>query len=308
MSYKVYWNNICLISNLEEKYISKLCAEKKLPLNIEYYGLGREYSLFDKVSQDIDKGSIEADIIVSTDLDVFQDSTLLKSRISEFSSVTLFPTLNSIVHNSNIIDKTGYFTPFITIPLVLVYNKQLVPSNKIPKSFKDLLQPYYYKKVAFGGAHNSAGRSLFKSLFYLYGESKTKQFIESCHKGSMPAAAFQMVASGQVPIAIVPTIFAIRRGINNIDFVWPKEGAVAIPSYVAFKNTVADKDKQLIINTLLGKDFQQLLNKSADIIPSHIDTNSSVLITNEDQKLLYPSWQFTNNLNHSEFYQWCNSL
>ncbi len=308
MIYKLYWNNICLISNLEEKYLKKLCQQKSLPLEIEYYGLGRECSLFSKIKEDLAGGEIKADIIVSTDLDIFQDTSMVKSQLDSFNNIVDFPKLNNLLSTSNIIDETGYFNPFITIPLVLVYNKELLPADKVPASFKDLLKPYYKNKVAFGGAHNSAGRSLFKSLFYLYGEAATKNFVAGCYKGSMPAAAYQMVASGQIAIAIVPTIFALRRGLKNIEYVWPSEGAIAIPSYVAFKNTVLKQDLDLIINTILSSEFQDLLNKSADIIPSYKEAPMSALINSSDQQLLYPSWEFTDNLNHQEFYQWCTSL
>lgn len=307
MNFKAYWNNVCLLSTWEQKYISdflKKC-EKENNIIFEYYGLGRKMPLSEKIVEELSQGTVKADLIVSTDLDIFQDRSLLTSvNYSLSHNKNLLPVRKEI-QTSNIIDRSGYFAPFIIIPLVFVINTNLIPKEKIPNSFEQLLEPYYKNKIAFGGIHNSAGKSLLKSVWYLFGREKAEQFAKNSIITSMPAAAFQKVMAGEVPIAVVPTIFAMRAGIRNIEAVWPKEGAVAIPSYTTVRNDANNSYVKWISENILGKSHQELLKSKGAVIPCHPDVELPNLAKENNCTLLYPDWNFLHDFDNKYFYSLC---
>ncbi|SHK02107.1 ABC transporter substrate-binding protein [Paramaledivibacter caminithermalis] len=307
MSFKVYWNNVCLLSTREEKFINNSLKESKKENSIifEYYGLGRKMGLKEKIIEDLSDGTIEADLVISTDLDIFQSKNLIPSKSNELSNIKDLLPLRTAITNSNIVEPSGIFAPFIIIPLIFVVNKNLIPEEKIPYSFEQLLDPYYKNKIAFGGIHNSAGRSLIKSIWYLYGRQKAEEFVTNSIITSMPAAAFKKTMTGEAAISIVPTIFAMRSGINNIVAIWPKEGAVAIPSYYALKKDSDSLCTEWVLHNILGKSHQELLKSAGAVIPCDPDIDLPDLAKENNCSLLYPDWSFLHNFDDDYFYSLC---
>ena len=277
MSTKIYWNNICLVTKLEEQFINDKIKNIKDKIDITYFGLGREDNLLNYFSKN---NHIDAQVIVSTDTDIFHDSKF-----------------------DNIFSDFNPLSKFITIPLVIIYNSSYCKDLLAPESFSDLLNEKYYGKYTFGGPHNSAGKSLVKSLWFTYGQEKTQKFIDNGLITTMPAAAFQNVITGKVPIAIVPTIFALRNGISNLKMIWPKDGAIPIHSYIA-KKIELDSDLDSIIDCqILGKDFQKMLVEKAAIIPHCNEVSYPCFEGVSNYPLMDPDWDFLKNLNHQVLYE-----
>jgi hypothetical protein len=306
--YKVYWNNVCLLSSQEESFIKSVVESNEyFPFEFEYFGLGKPQSMTQRIKEDINTGKINGDIIVSTDLDVFQNQNIAQFFYKDFKRDYPFLPIRDEINNANISLPDGYFKPFISIPLVIVVNKTKVQKSVTPKSLKDLLDPSFKNRVAFGGIHNSAGRSLLKSIWYLYGRESVDAFLSNAVITSMPALAFQKVRTGEVGAAIVPTIFALRKGIHDLEAYWPEEGAVSIPSYIAVNNRVKNEDFKLFADTILGYDHQLQLKNSGDIIPVHPGIPCSSFAVENKCHLLYPKWEFFKGFDHVQFEDLCQS-
>ncbi len=310
-SVKVYWNNICLISRLEEKYIKEEVGKSGMNIQFEYFGLGREKKLSEQIRTERDNGEINADIILTTDLDVFQDKRLLFNEIENFENLehmgSLFPVRKEI-KESEIPYEKGFISPFITIPLVIVVNKGLLNGCGIPESFGQLCDERYSGKVVYGGIDTSAGRSLLMSMWYMYGEDMLRDFMDNSVAASMPAAAFNMVMKGQFPIAIVPSIFALRMGIGNLSGIWPVDGAISIPSYLAVKKGTTRETLEFMSEKILSKDKQELLTSNANIIPSHPEADIPAWAGDNGCKLVYPSWKWIESLDYEHFDEICKKV
>ncbi|MGV8146542.1 MAG: ABC transporter substrate-binding protein [Alkaliphilus sp.] len=284
MKRKLLWNNICLLSRFEEEYIETL---NLTIFDVNYYGMGRETDLFDYFKAD----NKEWDIVVSTNTDVFQNKTLLYSQrdtLVSFYEKDFYPRLNA----PNLYSEPQ-FLPFIVIPLVIVINTG--KTHLRPTSLKDLCSEEYRGQVTFGGIQNSAGRSLIKAVWSLYGKSLAKELLINSIIGSMPAASFKKVMDGDVPIAVVPTIFAARSGLNNVITVIPSEGAVAIPSFIAVKKECPKDCCDRFFETIAeNKDLHKILWDRGKIISPYVDESHI--------PLCYPEKSFLNSLADCEFY------
>lgn len=301
---KVYWNNVCLLTNLESSFIRQTKeAVPYFPFDFEFYGLGQSYSLTEKIKLDLKQKEIGGDIIVTTDLEVFQDNQLF-THFRTFQQDLSLPVRKEIMKTS-IPHPDGFIQPFIVIPLVIVANTRLLAEHELPLRLEDFLHPSFRKRYAFGGLHNSAGRSLLKSLWYLYGAQVAEQFTSGAVVTSMPAQAFQKVMKGEVAAALVPTIFALRQGIHNLKAFWPLEGAVAIPSYVVAKQHVPQQDLDVFKTTILGCRHQEQLRNTGDIIPCHPDVPLSSSASENACRLLYPAWSFYKTLDNEKFNLLC---
>lgn len=276
----LYWNNICLISKMEEEYINKQLENSNININVEYFGLGRKESL---LSHFQNNNKILADFIVTTDTDVIQDSRF-KSIYENFEDIT----------------------KFITIPLVIIYNENSLYNLNPPTSYADLLKDEYKYKYAFGGENNSAGKSLVKSIWYKYGYDNAKKIVDNGNSNKMPAQAFQKVMTGEFPIAIVPTIFALRNGNRNIKMVWPQDGAIPIHSYVAIKKDVANEQKQFFKNKIISSDLQKELVEKAAIVADDKNISLPNLNVKFNGNFIEPDDIFLSNLDHEQIYALLN--
>ena len=305
MSYKVLWNNICLLTNMERKYIqTQIETHSYFPFEFEFFGLGQACYLTEKITADLESERIEGDILVSTDIDVFHDAKLSAPLLASCKQ-KLPITIRPEIAETFIIHPTGFFYPFVVIPLVIVANKDLLGTNKVPQSLEEFLHPDWYKNYAFGGIHNSAGRSLLKSISFLYGDQAAESFAAAAVITTMPAHAFQKVMRKEVAAALVPTIFAQRQGINGLVACWPREGAVAVPSYIAVKTAVNEHDFILFRDSILGPEHQQELKNAGAVIPTHPLIPLPSYVEEYDCRLLYPPWSYISSLDYEKFYALC---
>lgn len=285
MNTKLLWNNICLLSRYEEEYINTLRISE---LKVDYFGMGRETGLVDYLKNEANTW----DIVVSTNTDVFQDKLILygkKEKLMSLLDGDFLPKLDDV----NLYSEPK-FLPFIVIPLVIVINTG--KTHLRPKSLEELCSREYCGQVTFGGIHNSAGRSLLKVVWSLYGKSSAKTLLDNSVIGSMPAASFKKLMDGEVPTAVVPTIFAARSGLNDVITVIPTEGAVAIPSFIAVKKECPKEHYDIFFNKIAkNEEFHKILWERGKIISPYIEESHL--------PICYPEKSFLDSLDDCEFYE-----
>lgn len=302
-NYMMYWNNICILSKQEEQYLEgkiKLLKENyNINLDIKYFGLGKEEKLSKRLKSDLEENKIP-DIIVSTDLDAFENNDLYSQYRDKLQDGKGQFAFKDIVEHSNV-SRNDKLVPFLSIPLLLVVNKEMI-KGEVPRTLEELLESCEHNTVVFGGVNNSAGTSVVKGIWYKFGEYGLNKVIENSVIREMPIQAFNDVKMGKYAIGIVPSIFAgIGKSQENIEVIWPKDGAIAIPSYIAINKEVGLEPISIIKNEIFTKDFCEFFVNRGDIICffSGIgDTEDSV---KNNFNLIYPSDSWLNNLKNEEF-------
>lgn len=284
---KIYWNNICLISRFEKQYIEQQLEKHQLTeYEFEYFGLGKETEMFERIIHDLKHDQLP-DILISTDYTTFRHQAGLLGKEALFESYDVIEREEGFVN----IVKSTYLFPILYIPLVFVVNESGV--SKIPQSFKELITDETLKgQISFGGLANGAGKTLIDSVESLYGEAAADDLIANSIMTNMPIGAFQNVMNGQAKVAIVPTIFAMRQGQNNLIYVWPQEGAPVIPSFVAVKKGSDRRQVARLFEKVINAEFIQKISEQAGIIPCMRDTTTVSLFEKHQHALLYPDWEY----------------
>lgn len=276
---KLLWNNVCLLTRLEESYIDN----KGLDIQVDYFGLGRKNDL----QAFFQTSNPDWSVLVSTDTEIFQSPKLLPAHCDTLKDFTL----NYHLDGPNVYDDPQ-IKPFIVIPLVMVINTKMTDLR--PTSIHELCHSAYKGMVTYGGPKNSAGKSLIKAVWSLYGRGALDQFIENSFPASMPAAAFKLAVDGTYPIAIVPTLFAARQGLHHIVAQMPTEGAIAIPSFIAVHDSCNIDCYHTIHNQILAnKDFHQTLYDRGDII--------SPMIKESQIPFYYPPKSFLDAIDYNTY-------
>ncbi len=280
----MYWNNICVLHRYEKKHIEKvtsLLKEQDILLETEYFGLGYPR----KLSEEVKSTGITPDIMVSTDLEVFEDPEIYGLFKEDLLEIQDLLPLKKEIRDSNLCQDKRLL-PFLVIPLIMVFNRQLLAGQPLPTTLRELA---VYPKV-FGGKANSAGRGVFKQLTWLYGKEFTDLFMETATILDMPVQSLQSVQKGLCPAAITPSIFAFRADETLLTLRYPKEGALTVPSFIAVKNTLSSDLAGLILSKLFTVDFCNYFADHGAIQPCFQQANNVSMVAEHQFHFVYPDF------------------
>lgn len=179
------------------------------------------------------------------------------------------PYESSLLENVNdaYVSSDDYWTPFSSLPIVLIYNPKLVRKNP-PSSFSNLLDLAWQGKIAFANPEvsGSAFTVLSALLQILPGEDKALLQAFSDNLGGSLISSSELVplevANGNCYIGITLEETALRCIAEGYDisYVYPSEGTCALPDGLAILAGCAhEENAKRFIDFVLSKDVQQYI-------------------------------------------------
>jgi iron(III) transport system substrate-binding protein len=169
-------------------------------------------------------------------------------------------------------DPRGLWAPTRMSYFSLAYNTRLVPAEKAPKTYEDLLDPQWQGKMAWP-AITAIGAPLFvTNLRLAWGEDKTMAYLQRLAKQNIinfgagtPRNLVDRVIAGEYPIALQifahhPLISAGKGAPVNSQLLPPvasAAGTVLIPKETRHPNAAL-----LLMDFLLSREGQQILAAS----------------------------------------------
>ncbi|MBI2564184.1 MAG: extracellular solute-binding protein [candidate division NC10 bacterium] len=160
------------------------------------------------------------------------------------------------------------WTPFTTMPYVIMYNKKLVGEADRPESWTDVLHPRWKGKVAYADATKSGSSyTLLVTWLTLYGKGEAGWgFVENLLRQSkvLPKSAmtYKGVADGEYPIGLTFEYGAYDfvRGGAPVGIIYPAEGTAVIPDGSALiKNARHPKAARAFLDFTVSREIQQLV-------------------------------------------------
>jgi len=100
-------------------------------------------------------------------------------------------------------DPEGFWTDFTNIYIVIAYNHQLVPKERVPRDWENLLDPYWKSKIGL----DESEVEWFGSLIHYWGREKGRKFMEAL-KAQHPqmrrghTLLAQINAAGEIPLSV----------------------------------------------------------------------------------------------------------
>lgn len=162
------------------------------------------------------------------------------------------------------------YTVFSKLPIVFIYNENLVISAGTPRSFKELLSIKWKGRIAFAspvysGSAYTALATMIQVLDYeLSKEEITRQFIKNLDGDICEDSkdVIEQVISGDKAIGITleeTALKRIKRGAK-IGIVYPREGTSSVPDGSAIlKNAPHLENARLFIDFVTSSDVQYFL-------------------------------------------------
>ena len=210
-----------------------------------------------KIWSEMEAGEIEADVVWAAEPLMYM-RLQEKGKLLEYKSPqveNLKPEYQNIAN--------GYYTPVNSRYGVIIYNKELVSENNIPKSFNDLTKEAFKGKIAMADARQSStAYALNCGLYQLF--ENDWEFHKSLVNNDIMlikqnVAAIEKVDSGEVYATIAPHDGALRmikmakkKELDSpLAISWPKEGAISIQRPIA----IIDKASRTEEKTNIAKEF-----------------------------------------------------
>ncbi len=160
------------------------------------------------------------------------------------------------------------WTPFTTMPYVIMYNKKLVSEMEKPKAWKDVLDPKWRGKVVYADASKSGSSyTLLVTWLTIYGKNEAgwkfvEDLLRQCKVLPKSSMTYQGVANGEYPIG--PTFeqgaFEYLKGGAPIGLIYPSEGtAITLDGSAIIKNAPHPNAARLFLDFTVSKEMQELM-------------------------------------------------
>jgi len=161
---------------------------------------------------------------------------------------------------------------FTVLPMVIAYNKRLLPAGRVPRSWSDLFEPYFRGSIAYADPSVSASsytilRTIGSALSKPGGPSRTD--VEEAFARALAgkvlgesSAVFPAVASGEYLVGIYHDEAAQELLITGSDLkiVYPADGTSAVPDGVALVRGCAHcAAAGTFIDFVLGADVARVM-------------------------------------------------
>ena len=278
----LYWSNICILHKFELNALENATAllrKKGISLVIKHFGIGYPTRMAEYLLQD---DALLPDIIVSTDLEVFENDTIFSKFKDNLYPLQQHFKLKQAFQN-HAVNRLETLLPFLVIPLIFSSNQDI----KKDLSIEEVVQ----KKTptCFGGMENSGSKSVLKAIWSHYGIEALQGFLDVSTITNMPIQSFQAIRTHMHSLALVPSIYAEAGTGQGLTFAYPTNGAIALPSYITARKSVPLDDVKTVLETLLTADFCNYFVDAGKLVCCLDIAKETTLSAEQDYQFLYPS-------------------
>lgn len=293
----LYWNHICVLHKQEKAFLERLAEallSEGICLQVRYFGLGYPEHMSEYLAR---PDAVLPDLIVSADLEVFEDSRIFRKFKDSLYPAARWASLKND-EALKAVWRSDSLLPFLSIPLVY-YTREPEICARTPLAD--------WNGLAFGGINNSAVKTVAKAVWDKFGKSYAEALLEKSTVTDMPIGAFQAVRMGSCKTALVPSLYALRADQSDTFLCTPLEGPVLIPSYICARKSAPEEAARRVIQGILGQELCDFYAENGDLILHQ--QQAKIPSRQETSHYLTPSADWLSTLSLSDFYQmYCKKL
>jgi len=285
--------------------IKKDFEEKNPEIDLEIYRSGTS-NVLAKLYAENDSKNIVCDVIWVADFTIYEN---LKAEN------LLYPYLSPEAVNVPKVyyHPEGYYYGARLINMVLGYNTTFIKGNDIPDSWKDLLDPRFKNKVGSSTPERSGAFFVTTGAFANNPDLGWEFFKELTKQNPIldsNTGVANKIASGELLMGFVLD-YNIRIMIDKgspINFVWPVEGAIMVPSPIGIVSATKKLEAaKKFIDYSISKEGQEEFAKNG-FIPIRTDVAPPAGTPDlDDIKLMKTDWEWLRD-NYSEIMQKFNDI
>lgn len=295
----LYWNNICILHRQELVFLEQIKNDLKkqnIELLVTCFGLGYGKHISDFLRE---SDSPLPDMVVSADLEVFEDRRIFHRFVDRLHPLARFLPVKQ-EEGVPLLKRGDFLLPYLAIPLVFYGSGDSIPQHSSLSLDRLVLEGF---PLTFGGIHNSAAKSVVKTVWEMGGETAVKRFLSCSSLTGMPIEAYQRVRSGISPLALIPSVYALRADGLEKKALCPADGAVAIPSYICAADTIPIEAAIAVANALRSLEISRFYVENGCLISCTPNSPQVSWPTGERGAIRLPSKNFLEGLDPEKFYE-----
>lgn len=158
------------------------------------------------------------------------------------------------------------------LPMVIMYNTNLVAEKDVPTSWEDVLNPEFKGKIAMADpAKSGSAFTIVATMVQAFGKDNGKgwEFIEKFYENldgkilTSSSGVYKGVADGEYAVGLTLEKEAVKY-VNSgapVKIVYPSEGTSAIPDGVAIiKDAKNMENAKIFVDFVLSKETQEIMS------------------------------------------------
>lgn len=255
---------ITLYTSVPQPIADKIQADfqSKFPnITLEVFRAGTS-AVVTKIATEKEAGAIQADLVWVAEPSTYED-------FKEQGLLLQFTPKGADELLPGMADPEGYYYAGRLINMIIGYNTAVEPK---PTSWTDLLKPEYQGKLGFPSPLRSgAAQATVKTLVDQFGWEYFEQFkANGGVQVKNNSTVRDQLSAGELSVGVLLDYMvrgAKAKG-SPIDYVWPAEGAVFIPSPIAiFKASSNVEAAQTFVEYIISQEGQQTLVELGSFVP-----------------------------------------
>jgi iron(III) transport system substrate-binding protein len=281
---------VVLYTSVPTDIIDEIKAEfekRQTGVELDIFRSGTE-KVMTKIYGEIETGRIKADIIWVADFTIGEElkkaGQLLKYESPHAAQI--IPRLK---------DKDGYYCAARLLNMIIAYNTDRVREK--PTGYRDLLNPDCKGRIGLADPSYS-GAALYTAASLVKSQEFGWDYFNRLYENGMQIieeneALNQAIANGELLMGITIDFMTRGRKIENsnipIDYVFPEEGAVLVPSPIAItKDSQNIEAAKAFVDFIISKQGQELMS-ARGVAPVRLDVNPPSGIPTITQMRIMPS-------------------
>lgn len=276
-------------------------------VEVEYfrkYVFGTPPPMSQKIKQDLNEKGSSADIVLSA----------ISPHLQMLNQDLFYPYNSRERRNisDSLKDSEGFWTSVVLLPVIQIYNTDLVDKNELPKSHIDLLTPRWKNKLSIHDVTlGTFGSNWLSSLRNELSNAQWTNFVNSLSNQQLQLwplfrQVLGNVSLGNSDIGLTVMLYEYLRALDK-DLPIKRFVISDIPTLISataasiLKTSKNIESAKLFIDFIISKEGQNLIGNNYLRIPASLNSNSkfslSKLLPNE-QYSIFPSKEVLDTTNH----------
>jgi len=265
---QVVWYTTLIVNQIVRPL--KDAFEKKYPGITLQYSRADDIATYTKILAEGQAGRIQADIF---------DGLSNMLPLQEAGLLAPFSVPNSADYPPELKAKDGYWNAEIVYVFTLGINTELLPKDRAPKTYQDLLDPRLKGKMAWNGASVIGALGFIGNILATMGEDKGMDYLRALAKQQIvnldvsSRAVLDQVIAGEYWINLMTlnnhAVISARKGAP-VDWVKLEPVPVSLDSVALLKGAPHPHAAQLLLEFLLSEEGQKVFqnNEYLPALPS----------------------------------------
>lgn len=204
-------------------------------------------------------------------VDVFIGGSTSGRPLIDAGLIGRYPSAERAHYAADFRDDKGYWTAFFSRHLVFAFNTTLVAREKLPRSYFDLLDPYWKERLAIDDHPGNWLAGMIKA----YGKGKAAELLRGLARQNPKiirgrTLKVQLMAAGEIYAAVDQTeesIIEMKKKGAPVDYFFVENTPVLTNPVLLAKNAPHPYAAALFVDYLLSKEGQQAV-VDIDYVPT----------------------------------------